>query len=150
VLVIGDETGFPFLETVDELLNQLFRALDASKTVHLVLPNPDLIFPKDDRHFGIAAGSLAVLSESILRQRYPQHPALYFKRLGKPNAGLFAAAAELSGEKDMVMIGDQLATDIAGANAFGIDSVLMTTEVTPSTVTNIAPPFRPTYLMATL
>jgi ribonucleotide monophosphatase NagD (HAD superfamily) len=45
VLVIADESGFPFLETVDTALSMLFRALDRQQSVHLVLPNPDLIYP---------------------------------------------------------------------------------------------------------
>ena len=54
-LVIGDETGFPFLETVDTVLTTLFQKLDRQETVHLVLPNPDMIYPKSDKDFGIAS-----------------------------------------------------------------------------------------------
>lgn len=42
VLVVADESGFPFLETVDVTLSTLFRALDRQARVHLVLANPDL------------------------------------------------------------------------------------------------------------
>lgn len=36
-------------------------------------------------------------------------------------------AARRAGQGDMVMLGDQLGTDIRGANAFGIDSALVLT-----------------------
>ena len=42
VLVIADESGFPFLETVDATLSALFHALDRRQRVHLLLANPDL------------------------------------------------------------------------------------------------------------
>jgi len=45
--------------------------------------------------------------------------------LGKPNVAIFERAARLSGTRDMVMIGDSLATDIAGANRYGIASALV-------------------------
>ena len=37
-----------------------------------------------------------------------------------------------TGTRDMVMLGDTLETDIRGANAFGIDSVLVAGGVTPA------------------
>ncbi len=43
VLVIGDESGFPFLDWADAALSSLFRSVDAGRPVHLVVPNPDLI-----------------------------------------------------------------------------------------------------------
>ncbi|HEY8550374.1 MAG TPA: hypothetical protein VIL35_10490, partial [Vicinamibacterales bacterium] len=70
VLVVGDESGFPFLETADVLLGTLYRLLDAGRRVHLVLPNPDLIYPTLDG-FGFAAGSIAAMFEGALRLRYP-------------------------------------------------------------------------------
>ena len=44
-LVIGDESGYPFLETVDTTLSRLLQTIDAGEPVDLVLPNPDLIYP---------------------------------------------------------------------------------------------------------
>src|SRR5207245_4425342 len=69
VLVVADEFGYPFLETVDQALCGLFRAIDRQHAVQLVLPNPDLIYPAPDG-FGIAAGSIALVFEAALRLRY--------------------------------------------------------------------------------
>ena len=69
VLVIGDESGFPFLDTVDSVLTGLIRRLDHGENVHLVLPNPDLIYPKSDRRFGITGGSIALIYEDDQLQR---------------------------------------------------------------------------------
>jgi len=115
VLVIGDENGYPFVETVDAALSSLFRAVDSGRKVRLVLPNPDLIFPHGHGGFGIAAGSVALIIEAALGRRYPLRDDLVFDRLGKPQPELYESAIELLGSRNAVMIGDQLETDIAGA-----------------------------------
>ncbi len=125
VLVIGDEEGFPFVEAVDEVITHLFHRFDADQPVRLVCPNPDLVYPAGPGRFGITSGSVAALIESVLAQRYPTRTDTTFVRLGKPNVAIFERAARLSGTRDMVMIGDSLATDIAGANRYGIASALV-------------------------
>ena len=147
VVVIGDEAGFPFVETVDMVLTELFHKVQRRERFHLVLPNPDLIYPKAGRGFGITSGSIALIIEAALQLRYPGRPDLCFKRLGKPNAEIFQEALGRSGTKNMVMVGDQLETDIRGANTFGLDSVLVGTGITDSTTADIPDQPQPTYRM---
>ena len=130
VLVVGDQSGFPFVEGVNAVLTELFRMFDAEEERRLVLPNPDLVYPNDDG-FGMASGSLALIIEAALRQRYPER-GLGFERLGKPNGAIFEAALRFTDTMDMVMLGDTLETDIRGANEFGIDSALVAGGVTPA------------------
>jgi glycerol 3-phosphatase-2 len=150
VLVVADETGYPFLEHVDTALTTLFRRLDGGADVHLVLPNPDLIYPRAEASFGIAAGNVALMFEAALRRRYPDRPELAFERLGKPAAHLYEAAMERCGTRDAVMIGDQLDTDILGANACGIDSALVTTGVTAADLPNVAATVRPSWRLRSI
>ena len=150
VVVIGDEAGFPFVETVDTVLTELFHKVQRQESFHLVLPNPDLIYPKADRGYGITSGSIALLFEAALRLRYPGRPNLSFDRLGKPNAEIFEEALVRSGTVNMVMIGDQLETDIRGANAFGLDSVLVGTGVSDPTTADIPDHLQPTYRMRSI
>jgi HAD superfamily hydrolase (TIGR01450 family) len=145
VLVVADEFGFPFLETVDATLSALFRELDRRRAVRLVLPNPDLIYPSGTG-FGFGAGSLALMFEAALRLRYPDRTDLTFTRLGKPHRAMFAEALRRSGTQNMVMIGDQIEADIGGAQAFGIDSVLVGTGVSQAGDGR----GRPTYFLPTL
>ena len=147
VVVIGDEAGFPFVETVDMVLTELFHKVQRRERFHLVLPNPDLIYPKAGRGFGITSGSIALIIEAALQLRYPGRPDLCFKRLGKPNAEIFQEALRRSGTKNMVMVGDQLETDIRGANTFGLDSVLVGTGITDPTTADIPDQPQPTYRM---
>jgi HAD superfamily hydrolase (TIGR01450 family) len=150
VLVIGDENGFPFVETVDAAMSSLFQAVDSGRNVRLVLPNPDLIFPHGHGGFGIAAGSVALMFEAALGRRYPQRDDLVFDRLGKPQPDLYESAIEMLGSRNAVMIGDQLETDIAGAVACGIDSVLIATGVAHVESSTPTSGIRPTYWMPSL
>lgn len=150
VLVVGDENGYNFVETVDATLSTLFRTIDAGKPVRLVLPNPDLIFPHGEDRFGIAAGSVALIIEAALRRRYPQRRDLVFDRLGKPKGDLYEAAMNRFGTRNAVMVGDQLETDIAGAAACGIDSALIATGVSVVNNATSAASIRPTYWMPSL
>jgi ribonucleotide monophosphatase NagD (HAD superfamily) len=149
-LVVCDENGFPFLETVDQALSTLYDRLDAGGTVHLILPNPDLVFPKSPRDFGIASGSIALIFEAALALRYPARSDLSFTRLGKPHAAIFAEAARRSGTRAMVMIGDQLATDIRGAREFGLDAALLAGGVSVDIPASLPGRLRPTYLLERL
>ena len=150
VLVVADESGFPFLDTVDKVLTALFAQVDRQGSISMILPNPDLIFPTAASGFGFAAGSIALLLEAALQLRYPDRGELRFARLGKPHTAIFEAAQQRCGSRDMVMIGDQLQTDIRGANAYGIDSVLVTGGVSGAGFTLRRDGPQPTYIMDSL
>lgn len=123
-VIILDQAGYPLLETLDATLSLILRRLDRNMPVHLVLCNPDLIFPRAPGQYGITAGALAAMIEAVLRERYPRN-SYQFVRLGKPYAPIFEEAARRAGSRKLLMIGDQLRTDILGARRFGIDSLLV-------------------------
>ena len=150
VLVIADEAGYPFLDTADAALSSLYRMLDAERMAHLLAPNPDLIYPSSETGFGFGAGSIAGMFESALGARYPDRPKHRFTRLGKPHAGLFDEALRRSGTRDMVMVGDQLATDIRGARSFGLDAAWVCTGVTAEVLDTTPDQLRPTYRLQSL
>jgi ribonucleotide monophosphatase NagD (HAD superfamily) len=97
--------------------------------VHLVVPNPDLVYPAGIGAFGFAAGTLAAMFEGALALRYPDRPELRFVRLGKPHAPIYEEGLRRIGTRNACMIGDTLETDIRGANDAGIDAVLIGTGV---------------------
>jgi HAD superfamily hydrolase (TIGR01459 family) len=149
VLVIGDESGPPFIDWVDAALSSLFRAIDAGRAIHLVVPNPDLIYPGGSG-FGFAAGTVATMFEGALALRYPARADLRFVRLGKPNAPIFEEAKRRAGSSRLVMVGDTLETDIKGARAAGLDAVWIETGVTATIPAATPPHLRPTWRMAGL
>ena len=137
VAVIADEYGYDFVDSVDKVISGIFRKFDHRETVRLVLPNPDLIYPKNEDEFGIAAGSIAMMIEAAIKLRYPDRTGSIFDRLGKPYPAIFKKALLLSGTKNMVMIGDQIETDIRGAKDFGLDSALVGTGIVPDIAKNL-------------
>lgn len=131
VLVVADDDGFPFLDGLNDVATVILTRLERGLPIHLVLPNPDLVFPRAADAFGITAGAMAVMLEAIARLRAPEG-ACRFVPLGKPHPPMFEAAfARFPGvdRRRVVMLGDQLATDVAGAARAGIDSVLLGTGV---------------------
>jgi len=150
VLVIGDEDGYPFIETVDHVMSTLFHKIDRGERVHLLLPNPDLIYPKAGRNIGITSGSIAQIFEAVLKQRYPQRSDLGFVRLGKPHGAIFEEAFRRCGHRNLVMIGDQPETDIRGANRAKIDSVLVRSSLTTSAEASLVDGLRPTYRLKSI
>ena len=149
VLVLGALPGDLFSRGNEPIMNALFRRFDEGVTVHLILMNPDLIYPRGPDSFGFGVGGLALVIEAALRLRYPERPGTTFIGLGKPHPPIFEEAHRLSGTMNMVMIGDSTETDIRGANSFGIDSVLIETGLF-RTADLLPPPTRPTYRMHSL
>jgi glycerol-1-phosphatase len=67
--------------------------------------------------------------------------------VGKPQRGVFDAAAARAGGRAPLMVGDRLDTDIAGARAAGLPALLVLTGVsTPRDLLASAPEERPTYV----
>ncbi|MBA1332537.1 haloacid dehalogenase, partial [Candidatus Endoriftia persephone str. Guaymas] len=126
VLVIADQKGFDCVEGMNKALSMVMRRFDMGHPVELVLCNPDIIYPLSPGEYGFTSGGLAAMIEALLLERYGQH-APRFARLGKPYAPIFDQALQLLNVQKPIMIGDQLATDIAGANRAGIDSALVST-----------------------
>ena len=125
-LAVCDDSGFEFLSGLEWSLSALVRAVAAGRRPSLILPNPDLLYPKGAGEIGFTAGAMALLIEAGLARRFPRE-RLVFDHLGKPEPHLFTAAARHLGVATdrLVMIGDQLKTDIAGANAAGVPSALL-------------------------
>lgn len=123
-VAICDDAGTPFLDGIELTFSAIVRAVDAGRTPALVVPNPDLVYPKGEREYGFTAGAMALLVETALARRFPDMH-LAFDRLGKPEPHLFREGARRIGAARVVMIGDQLETDIAGALGAGFDAALL-------------------------
>ncbi len=148
-LVICDDAGYPFLETMDLLLSTLIRAFDAGREPRLILPNPDVIYPKSLSSFGFTSGAAALMLESALGQRYPQRKPS-FARLGKPFGPMFREVQRRAGNKKMIMVGDQIETDIIGARSVDMHAALVDTGIARWHSTMVDPTRAPTYLLEPL
>ncbi len=148
-VVVCDDGGFPFLDGINAALSVLLRAFDQDRPVHRILPNPDLVFPAGGGTFGFTSGAIATLLEAALARRHP-HRDTTFVRLGKPHRPIFDEARRRIGDGRLLMIGDQLETDIAGARAAGLDAALLVTGVTRWREGGVDPAAAPTYLLESL
>jgi HAD superfamily hydrolase (TIGR01450 family) len=147
VVVVADQQGVT-MDVMDWTLTLTVRRLDAGRPVSVVLCNPDLIYPVAPGRYGFTAGGLAAMLEAVMRERYPglAEPIV---RLGKPYPPIFEEAKRRLGVDKLVMVGDQLATDILGASRFGIDSVLVSTGLSGNVEVAMNGP-RPTWLLPSL
>jgi HAD superfamily hydrolase (TIGR01450 family) len=127
-LAVCDDDGFDFKEGLDLALSAVARAVTQGRPIHLVLPNPDIMYPKSRDELGFTAGGMAVMIEAGLARRFPDRE-LRFDRLGKPAPDLLTLARTqvLGGMEpsSVLMVGDQVETDIAAAQAAGLDSALV-------------------------
>jgi ribonucleotide monophosphatase NagD (HAD superfamily) len=125
-IAVCDDDGYPLVEGLEIAQSAAIRAMEAGRRPALVLPNPDLVYPKGGGELGITAGAIALVIEAVLARRFPG-AQLRFVHLGKPEPHLFREAARVLGLaiEQLVMVGDQLETDIAGAAAAGIDAALV-------------------------
>lgn len=125
VLVVSDDAGFELLDGINAALTACVRALDEGRPIAMVCPNPDLVYPRGGGALGFTAGALALMLEAGIRRRHPE--AAGFTHLGKPQPDLLELArTQLPAASRLLMIGDQLETDIAAARAAGVDAALVT------------------------
>jgi HAD superfamily hydrolase (TIGR01459 family) len=104
-------------ETVAE--HEAALAAARARGLPMICANPDLVVMVGDA-MQICAGSFA--------RRYEELGGQVFYH-GKPHAPVYGVCFELLGIADrrrILAVGDSLRTDIAGANAAGIDSLLIT------------------------
>ncbi len=144
-IAVCDDSGFDTLPALNRVLSRLLNFADEApeklRHLPLFLTNPDLVYPIGKHQVGITSGGLAHLLEEALRTLLPDFQ-LAFRRLGKPSLELFEMATErlnlhlqsdsshsppLGRAPKILMIGDQLKTDILGAHHARIDSALVLT-----------------------
>jgi HAD superfamily hydrolase (TIGR01458 family) len=113
-IVIGDNrSGFDF----DHLNKALRLLLNGAKLIGIQGELVDTSLGEPELHVGSWVGML---------ERAAGVEAVY---LGKPSSYMFDMALKTMGleKSEVVMVGDKVSTDIVGAKAFGISSVLLRT-----------------------
>ncbi|EGV15815.1 HAD-IIA family hydrolase, partial [Thiocapsa marina] len=147
-LIVADQQDLCWPDHLDLALSLLVRRLDAGAPLRLLLCNPDLMYPVRPGRVALTAGALAAMLEAVIRERWPER-GIGFTRLGKPSRAIFDVACRRLGASRPVMLGDQLATDIAGALGAGLDAVLVGTGLAPGRETGRLP-VRPTWVLPSL
>lgn len=120
-VALMDDEGFEWQTGLNKLVNLLRR-----RNTPVIVANVDLGYPVAGNDIAIAIGGLAQMIKNLVGKT--------FIRFGKPGAQIFTFAfshfAEDGVEADrdeVLMVGDTLTTDIAGANKYGLDTALVLT-----------------------
>jgi len=120
VVALMDEACFEWQPE----LNRLVNLVRARPQVEILAPNPDRLFPSHSGLVGLGSGSLVALLEAATGREIPH--------FGKPSLPIYELALEQARPQlpdlqphEVLMIGDTLATDVAGAKAAGFKSLLV-------------------------
>lgn len=154
VVVVGHSGPHDWESTLETLLELFSRRFREGAPVKLVLPNPDFIYPNGPGNYGFGAAAFVNLLEQALERLHGDHESLKATRLGKPFAPIFESAIKHAGTRNAVMIGDQLETDILGANRVGIPSAVVTTGINrrsaPNEFSDVDQTLTPQYILHSL
>jgi HAD superfamily hydrolase (TIGR01450 family) len=116
--VFLDDEGFDWNTDINKTINFLRR-----RNIPVIVANSDNLYPVSKNDVSVAVGGIAHLVERMLGRKF-----IYF---GKPDSQMFTYAynrlkrlAPFT-KKDILMVGDNLHTDILGGNKFGVKTALV-------------------------
>lgn len=128
VLLLLDDEGFDFRPDIEHVLGGFIRAHRAGRDLPtILLANPDPVYPARAAPFAIGPGLIADLLSRAMAALCGTAPSTV--PIGKPAHPLFAEAFERGCRGRTILIGDQIDTDVVGADDSGIDSALVGTGV---------------------
>ena len=140
--VIAGEGHFDWHDVFTGVINYFRRHPDR----FLVVPNPDTYWPNAGTgQYGVGAGAQARFICTVLAEMHIDVRPVYF---GKPYPRIYRHALKYLEERfalpglrpgEVAMVGDSLSSDIAGARALGMKSVLVMTGITTPEILRAAP-----------
>ncbi|WP_292619377.1 HAD-IA family hydrolase [Mesorhizobium sp.] len=125
-LVVLDDEGFDFKQAADRILSIFQRRLEETGEIPgMIAANADTIYPSKDGSLIFGPGIIWPMLEAGLAPFAA--PPISIEFMGKPGKAIFDECVARAGTKRLLMVGDQLDTDIKGAKAAGLDALLVTT-----------------------
>ena len=154
-LVIAGIQSYDWETALSDIVTILYRQLDAGRCFPGAVPNPDVLYPDGEDRYAIGPGGLAGLIEVALERGFGTGIPWRFDKLGKPHAPMFdEIKRRLPDDSEVAFFGDQLHTDIRGANAAGFASVLTGTGIVrwdgPADFAEVDAALAPDYLLESL
>ena len=116
--VFLDDEGFDWNIDINKTVNLLRR-----KNIPVIVANSDKLYPVSKKDVAVAIGGIAKLIENMVNKK--------FIHFGKPDSQMFMHAyAKLNefgsfSKNEIMMVGDNLHTDILGGNKFGVKTTLV-------------------------
>ena len=154
VILFTHSSPYDWESTLKHLLNLVSKRFKEKDPIRMVLPNTDFIYQDGPAEFGMGAAAFVETLEEALMRLHGRHNVLRASKLGKPHPPIFIEAIRRAGSNNAVMIGDQLETDILGANNVGIDSAVVTTGINkrsdPEEFNDMPDNLTPRYILTSL
>ena len=154
VILFTHSSPYDWESTLKYLLNLVSKRFKQKKPVRMVLPNTDFIYQDGKADFGMGAAAFVETLEEALMRLHGKHEVLRAAKLGKPHPPIFTEAMRRAGSNNVIMIGDQLETDILGANNVGLDSAVVTTGINkrsnPKEFKDVPDDLTPRYILTSL
>ena len=154
VILFTHSSPYDWESTLKHLLNLVSKRFKQQKPVRMVLPNTDFIYQDGKADFGMGAAAFVKTLEEALMSLHGKHEVLRAAKLGKPHPPIFTEAIRRAGSNNVIMIGDQLETDILGANNLGLDSAVVTTGINkrsnPKEFKDMPDDLTPRYILTSL
>jgi len=154
VILFTHSSPYDWESTLKHLLNLVSKRFKQKKPVRMVLPNTDFIYQDGKADFGMGAAAFVKTLEEALMRLHGKHEVLRAAKLGKPHPPIFTEAIRRAGSNNAIMIGDQLETDILGANNVGLDSAVVTTGINkrsnPKEFKDMPDDLTPRYILTSL
>ena len=154
VILFTHSSPYDWESTLKHLLNLVSKRFKQQKPVRMVLPNTDFIYQDGKADFGMGAAAFVETLEEALMRLHGKHEVLRAAKLGKPHPPIFTEAILRAGSNNAIMIGDQLETDILGANNVGLDSAVVTTGINkrsnPKEFKDMPDDLTPRYILTSL
>lgn len=116
--VFLDDEGFDWNVDINKTVNLLRR-----KNIPVIVANSDKLYPVSKNDVAVATGGIAKLVEGMLNKKFIQ--------FGKPDSQMFMYAFDELNQfgsftkNQILMVGDNLNTDILGGNKFGVKTTLV-------------------------
>ncbi|RWB58766.1 MAG: hypothetical protein E5W15_08935 [Mesorhizobium sp.] len=124
-LVVLDDEGFDFKRSVDHILSTFQRRLiDTGEMPRIIMANADIIYPGNNGSLVFGPGIIGPMLQAGLAPFGV--PPISVEFTGKPGRAIFEECIARAGTDSLLMIGDQVDTDIRGAKAAGLDTLIVT------------------------
>lgn len=125
-LVVLDDEGFDFKRAADNILSTFQRRLiETGEMPRIIAANADIIYPGKNGTLVFGPGIIEPMVQAGLAPFGA--PPISVEIMGKPGRAIFEECIARAGTYRLLMVGDQVDTDIKGAKAAGLDALLVTT-----------------------
>ncbi|MDX8514619.1 HAD-IA family hydrolase [Mesorhizobium captivum] len=130
-LLVLDDEGFNFKRTADRILSIFHsRLIETGEMPGIIAANADIIYPSNEGSLIFGPGIIRPMLEAGLAPFGA--PPISVELVGKPGRAIFDECMARAGSDRLLMVGDQVDTDIKGAKAAGLDAFLITSALNNS------------------